>query len=108
MNFKLRHVGVAVGVSLYVTLGWVAGLVLVALAVRRNLRRLFRMRRALAPTIACTWCSANVSQYGAFECLRCHARTAGWAWRCATCSAWAGHMECPSCGLSVGNPLLSS
>src|SRR4051794_8464270 len=95
-------------VVLYVGIGWLVGLVVLAVAVFRGLRRFARLRRALAPTIPCPWCRQEVAQYGPYSCLSCRARTLGWAWRCSACSAWAGHIECPSCQMTVSNPILGA
>ena len=99
--------GVAVlGVALYVSLGWVAGLGVLVVAVVAVVGRTLRTRRALAPTTLCPWCASEVQQYGAFECRACGVRGLGWVWRCASCAAWAGHVRCESCGMSVTNPVL--
>lgn len=90
----------------FVAFGWVAGLVLVALATVRFARRVARFQRALAETTRCPSCSGEVPQYGAFSCAPCGARTLGWIWRCRWCGAWAGYTECPSCGMSVPNPAI--
>jgi predicted RNA-binding Zn-ribbon protein involved in translation (DUF1610 family) len=92
--------------TLYGTLGWVAGLVVLVGAVGLGVRHVLRARRALSPNTSCPWCHADVAQYGAYSCGNCHQRTLGWAWRCRACDAWAGHITCPSCGMSVPNPLL--
>lgn len=92
--------------TVYALVGWIVGLGLFALALVRGLVVLVRARRALAPTTNCPWCQAVVEQYGPYSCASCHARTLGWAWRCGACGAWAGHIECASCSMSVPNPLL--
>lgn len=93
-------------VTLYAAFGWIAGLVVLGVALVVFARRMVRARLALAPTITCPWCGETVEQYGAFSCEHCHARTPGWAWRCSVCGGWAGHVECPSCSMSITNPLL--
>lgn len=108
MSLRARHVGLAIIAVPYALFGWVAGLVLVCLAVVHVGERFRRMRRALAPSIPCPWCNGEVSQYGAWSCGSCRARTVGWSWRCGACSAWHGHIECTHCGLSVLNPLLGA
>jgi hypothetical protein len=106
MNWRvLRRIAV---LAIYVTLGWLAGLAVLAAFVVRNVRRFRRLRRALAPTIACPWCRVDVAQYGPYGCTQCRARTLGWAWRCSACGAWAGHIACTGCSLSVSNPLLGA
>jgi hypothetical protein len=97
-----------VGIVLYAACGWIAGLVLIPIVAMKLGRWLLRLRRALSPTIPCPWCHASVDQYGPFVCLGCRARTLGWAWRCSACKAWAGHLECPACRLTVSNPLLGA
>lgn len=96
---------VITAVALYAAVGWIAGLTLLTVGAVVTLGRFARARRALAPTIRCTWCGSDVPQYGAWECRSCGMRTRGWAWRC-DCGADAGHVECPHCGLSVANPML--
>jgi predicted RNA-binding Zn-ribbon protein involved in translation (DUF1610 family) len=108
MRSRLRMALVVLGIVLYAAFGWIAGLVALAVGVVLVLRRVLRARRALAPTTRCTWCREDVAQYGAFTCTNCHSRALGWAWRCPICSAWAGHVECPACGMSVPNPLLGA
>lgn len=100
---KLAALAVLVG--LYAALGWIVGVVVLAVAVVMIVRRVVRLRRALAPAIPCPWCRTEVAQYGEFSCGACHARTRGWIWRC-TCGAWSGHFECPACALSIPNPAL--
>jgi hypothetical protein len=90
----------------YLAMGWIAGLVLLAIASLSLVHRLLQTRQALAPSIRCPWCGEDVPQYGAFSCGHCRARTVGWAWRCSLCGEWAGHLECESCHMSVPNPLV--
>jgi hypothetical protein len=92
--------------GVYAVAGWIAGLVVLAVAAASGIASVLRTRRALAPTAPCPWCREEVPQYGPYTCGSCHARTLGWAWRCPVCAAWSGHVACPSCGLSVPNPLL--
>lgn len=106
MKARIRFAMIAAGVALYFAFGWIAGLAVLVVGVRLVARRMVRARHALAPTIPCPWCHGDVPQFGAFTCGNCHARTLGWAWRCHVCSAWAGHLECSTCGMSVSNPLL--
>lgn len=108
MKARIRLLLYATAVLLYAALGWVAGVAILAVGLVLVVRRAVRARRALAPTLACPWCGERVAQYGGFGCGNCRARTLGWAWRCRICSAWAGHVECPACGMSVRNPLLGS
>lgn len=108
MKIRPKHVLIATAVVPYVALGWLMGLALLGAAVARIARRFRRTRSALAPTATCPWCHEEVPQYGAYGCGSCRARTLGWAWRCGACSAWAGHIECVHCGMSVLNPLLGS
>lgn len=108
MKRYLKIAGYALVGILYVSLGWIVGLALIAVWTVRLLRFLVRARRALAPHASCPWCRQDVAQYGAFGCGNCHARSLGWAWRCRLCGAWSGHVECPHCGLSVTNPILGA
>ncbi|MFO0617257.1 MAG: hypothetical protein U0414_31965 [Polyangiaceae bacterium] len=93
-------------VAVYLATGWAVGLLLIAVALLVFLRDLVRARRALRTTIQCPWCNESVEQYGAFTCASCRARTLGWAWQCNACRAEHGHISCPSCELSIPNPLL--
>jgi len=94
--------------ALYVAVGWMAGLALLSTGSINAIKPFLRTRRALAPSIACPWCHEDVPQYGPYTCASCRARTLGWAWRCPACAAWAGHIECPHCGLSITNPILGA
>lgn len=104
--FKLLLVGIVL--ALYAAIGWAVGLGVCCVWIAISARRFIRTRRALAPTIPCQWCHEPVDQFGSFACRTCRARTLGWAWRCPVCAAWAGHIECPHCGLSVTNPILGA
>jgi hypothetical protein len=97
---------VAVAVAGYAALGWVAGLVVLLVGVATLLARASRVRRALAPGVPCPWCGDMVPQYGAYSCRNCGARTLSWAWRCPLCGSEHGHVQCPSCSMSVPNPML--
>ena len=97
---------IVLAVCAYVTAGWVVGLVVLTLALVLLARDIVRLRRATARTTECPWCHASVDQYGAFSCRSCSQRVLGWAWRCSSCSAEHGHIECPACGLSVPNPMV--
>jgi hypothetical protein len=94
--------------ALYAAVGWVVGLAALGVALVVAVRRFRRTRRALAPSIGCPWCREQLDQYGPFSCAVCRGRSLGWAWRCALCGAWVGHIQCPSCGMSVTNPILGA
>lgn len=100
----LRLAMFIVPVAAYVALGWVAGLVVLAAWLVLLGRDSLRLRRALAPTLPCPRGHA-VPQYGVHRCSACGAVTEGWLWQCE-CGASAGHARCPTCGLSVWNPLV--
>jgi hypothetical protein len=106
MKLRLHTVWLLIKWSLYLSFGWIVGVFLLVRGLVRALGHWRRARRAMAPTTACPWCRADVSQYGPYSCPQCHTRTLDWAWRCGNCGAWVGHIDCPECGLSVVNPLM--
>lgn len=106
MKNILKLVGFSALIAVYAAMGWVVGLVVLTIVTSLLVARFIRARRALQETIRCPWCRVDVPQYGAFACGNCRARTLGWVWRCSACAAWAGHVECPGCGMSVPNPLV--
>ena len=106
MKRALKVAAVALAVLLYGALGWVAGIVVLAVVLLTLMARASRARRALAPEIRCPWCGEMVPQYGAYSCRSCGARTLSWAWRCPLCSSHHGHVQCPTCSMSVPNPML--
>lgn len=91
--------------ALYSAFGWIAGLVILLVALVRGFRFLWRLLAALAPTTSCGSCGRPVAQYARWRC-RCGAATDGWAWRCGNCRAFAGWVACPHCGMGVTNALL--
>ncbi len=91
--------------ALYAAVGWLAGLVALAVVVVVTALFLWRLRRALSPTLRCPR-GHVVPTYGRYACGACGAETMSSAWRCRWCGARFGHVRCPTCGLSVGNPLL--
>lgn len=99
----LRWLALGSGLALYVSFGWVLGLVILAVAAVRLVLLAPRLARALAPAARCP-AGHTVPQYGRFRCSSCGHEALGWAWRCAWCRASYGHMRC-ECGLSVTNPL---
>ena len=90
--------------ALYAVAAWIGGLVALAALLVASLLYLMRLRRALAPTLRCPDGHA-VPTYGRFACGACGAETMGSAWQCPWCGTRFGHLSCPVCGLSVGNPL---
>ena len=93
------------GFTVYVSLGWIVGLIILLVALVRGLRFLLRLIAALRPTTRCGHCARPVAQYARWRC-RCGAATDGWAWRCPNCRAFAGWVACEHCGMGVTNPLL--
>ncbi len=107
MRSLYRPLYIAVLIVMYAMLGWIAGLLLLAVGVVRLVRLLLRLQRALAPTTTCPQ-GHRVSQYGRYSCGSCGAETLGSAWWCSWCRARYGHTPCPVCREPVGNPLLRS
>lgn len=90
-------------IGLYLAFGWIVGLVVVLWFVSRSLVKLSRTRAALAPVMRCPR-GHEMHSHGVFHCAACGMTTESWVWRCP-CGAWAGHIECDECGLSIKNPL---
>lgn len=99
-----RLATIAIPVVAYLALGWIAGLAILAVWTLVRLHAYLRLRRALAPTARCPRGHA-VPQYGVHRCGVCGAVTEGWLWQCV-CGAFAAHTRCPTCGLTVWNPLV--
>lgn len=106
MRRSLGLVAWLVLASLYLTCGWIVGLIVLVILFVRTVFYLRRLRRALAPTIRCPEGHAN-QQWGRFGCA-CGAETMSWIWRCPWCGTRYGHVRCSTCQLAVGNPLLGS
>jgi len=85
--------------------GWVAGLIVLAVAIPKAIAYLLRLRRALAPTTTCPR-GHVVEQYGTFRCA-CGRVSDSWIWRCPSpCRRVSGYVRCPTCGIAVDNPML--
>ena len=102
---ELRFLFWFVVVVFYATLGWVPGLLITLVLVVVQIVRMVRLRRALRPTLLCPR-NHTVPVYGLYRCSSCGAVTESWAWRCPHCRFESGYVSCPTCGLSVANPLL--
>lgn len=94
----------ACAAGLYVAFGWIAGVVILLWTVRVLLVKFARTRAALTPVMRCPR-GHEVHAYGVFHCGACGMTTESWVWKCP-CGAWAGHVECEECGLSIRNPLV--
>lgn len=97
--------GVLLGVVTYLALGWVAGLVVLVVALVGTVLSLRRELREFAPERTCPR-GHRVPTYGLFHCASCGWTGEGLVWRCRHCGARYGHTPCPTCGLSVSNPSL--
>ena len=91
--------------TVYLTLGWIPGAVLLALAVLGTLRSFVVTARELAPVVRCVH-GHPVPTYGLVRCSACGFVGEGSIWRCANCDARYGHTPCSTCGLSIRNPSL--
>ncbi len=105
MRRLVVFVAYAVAVAVYLTLGWIPGFVLVALALVGTVREFVGTARELAPVLRCVRSHA-VPTYGLVRCSACGFTGEGSIWRCSNCDARYGHTSCPTCGLSVRNPSL--
>lgn len=104
MRWLWRILVVLVPFLLFVAIGWIAGLVALVVLSLLWLRRLGRARTALAYETTCPR-GHIVRQYGVFRC-GCGAVSESWVWRCPVCHQEFGHTACPTCGLSVTNPMV--
>lgn len=104
MRSLVKATTVTVPIVAYLALGWAAGLLILTVWLLAVAIDLVRAHAALAPTIRCPR-GHVVPQYGLHRC-GCGAVTESWVWRCPVCSAEYGHTACPTCGLSVTNPLV--
>ncbi|MBI5515265.1 MAG: hypothetical protein HY909_15920 [Deltaproteobacteria bacterium] len=87
----------------YLTLGWIPGVVLVAIAIVGTLRSFVLTAYELAPTVRCG--RGHIAPtYGLVQCSACGFTGEGSIWRCSHCDARYGHTPCPTCGLSIRNP----
>ena len=89
----------------YLTVGWIPGVALVALALVGTVREFVGTAGELAPVLRCVRGHA-VPTYGLVRCSACGFTGEGSIWRCSNCDARYGHTPCPTCGLSVRNPSL--
>ncbi|MFO0645848.1 MAG: hypothetical protein U0326_06395 [Polyangiales bacterium] len=105
MKRFLSFVGIMLAVVAYIALGWIAGLIVLSVAVVSAYTFLSRTRQALASTTTCPR-GHEVPQYGLLRCGACGAVSESWVWRCPICAAEFGHTPCPTCGLAVQNPLV--
>lgn len=96
---------ITVPIVAYLSLGWIAGLLVLGVWFIAVGVEFVRARRALAPTIPCPR-GHLVAQYGVHRCGSCGAVTESWVWQCPNCGAAYGHTACPTCGLAVRNPLV--
>lgn len=87
------------GVAAYVAVGWVAGLVLLGVALLGTVRELVTTAHELAPTATCPR-GHTFPTYGRVECAECGWVTEGSLWRCANCDA-RFVTRCPRCGLTT-------
>jgi len=71
----------------------------------RGVRIVGRLPLLLSKTLRCPRGHA-VPAYGVFSCGTCRAQFEGYAFSpCPSCGGLASYIACPSCGLSVRDPL---
>ncbi len=104
MIFTLKVSLGVVAIAVYLAVGWVAGLIVVAVWVVGLLVAAWRTERAYEDFIRCPR-GHVVAQYGVGRCGGCGATSEGSLWECAHCGAVHGFVSCPTCGLSVANPM---
>lgn len=94
----------ALALALYLTIGWVAGVLVLLVALVGTVCTFIATARELAPMATCPHGHAFPT-YGRVECPQCHWVAESSLWRCANCDA-RFNTRCPTCGLSVRNPSL--
>lgn len=96
-----------VGVTVYLTLGWVAGLVALVVWTISIAFVWRRTRRAYEDFARCPR-GHLVALWGTATCRVCGAATEGSVWECGLCGSVHGWVACsdPRCGLAVPNPML--
>lgn len=101
----LRFILVALAVTAYATVGWIAGLIVLAVLAVSWLVRIVVLRRVVHGELRCEL-GHEIPTYGLYRCSVCGFTTASWAFRCPHCQSVFGHLPCPTCGRSAANPLL--
>lgn len=103
----LKIVLVLAGVSAYLTLGWVAGLVALCIWTISFAFMWRRTRLAYEDFARCPR-GHLVPLWGTATCRVCGATTEGSVWECGHCNAIHGWVACSelTCGLAVPNPML--
>lgn len=104
MKRAVSFLGITLALGAYATIGWIAGLIVLVIAMVSTAALLSRTRQALAPSTTCPR-GHEVPQYGIHRC-GCGAVTESWLWRCPVCGQEAGWTACPTCGLATQNPLV--
>lgn len=104
MIATLRVIALFLAIVLYLSVGWVVGLVFLLMVLITSAVRAATLHRAVHRPLLCE-AGHSVPTYGLYTCSVCRFRAASWYGRCPHCSAVFGHVECPTCGRSVANPL---
>lgn len=95
--------GAGIPIVAFLLVGWIFGLVILAVWLVRLALEFIRLRKALQPHARCP-AGHRVAQHGRFLC-DCGALYRGWVWKCPVCRREAGYTPCPTCGLAVTSPL---
>lgn len=101
----IRFILLALAIGAYATLGWIAGLIVLAALAITWLARLIVLHRTVHGELRCEQ-GHVIPTYGLYTCSNCRFTTASWAFRCPHCKSVFGHLRCPTCGRSAANPLL--
>lgn len=94
----------ALALVLYLAFGWIAGVLMLVVALMGTARTFAATARELAPTAVCPRRHVFPT-YGLVECSQCRWVCEGSVFSCPNCDA-RFNTRCPVCGLSVRNPTL--
>ena len=100
----LRMVGIGLALLAVLAVGWVFGLIILAVVLLTEVARYVTLRQAVHTALVCEL-GHEVPTFGLYSCSVCRFTTASWYGRCVHCGAAFGHVRCPTCGRSVANPL---
>ena len=103
--FRSIRSAVVVGlVAVWLSVGWIPGMVVLIVALIAALVRVVRVLRARRAVVFCS-AGHEVRVFDVWTCPRCGFTADGWGWRCGNCGALAAHLRCEECGRSVRSPL---
>jgi hypothetical protein len=100
----LRVLLVLALVAVWLTFGWVVGVLVLLGALLAYALRLRRTAELLEPTRRCGHCGFDAPTYGMFRCRGCGATTTGSVWFCALCGADYDYLPCPNCTVAIRAP----